>query len=234
MLQQTQVDRVIPFYNAFLKTFPSVRSLAAAPLGDVLKAWQGLGYNRRAKMLHRAAQKVVSVHKGAVPCAYEDLVALPGVGEYTAKAIRTFAFNEPEVLIETNVRTVFIHHFFAKKSGVPDTALAPHIESTLDRKNPRDWYAALMDYGAHLKRTMPNPSRQSAHHSTQKAFRGSDREVRGAILRAVSTATSLRTLPFDTKRTEEQAARLVREGLLERRGRGYRLPATSYPQSLKK
>ena len=121
MLQQTQVDRVIPKYRSFLKKFKTVQVLARAPLGEVLREWQGLGYNRRAKMLHEAAKVIVTNYGGKVPTLYSELVSLPGIGDYTAKAVRVFAWNEPEVLIETNVRSVFLYYFFDKKFKVSDT-----------------------------------------------------------------------------------------------------------------
>ena len=214
MLQQTQVDRVVPYYKAFLKKFPNVKVLASAPLSDVLHLWQGLGYNRRAKMLHSAAKEIVNAHNGRFPKTYEDLIMLPGVGEYTAKAIRTFSYNEPEVFIETNIRTVFIYHFFSRAKNITDATLLPFIEQTLDRKNPREWYAALMDYGTHLKKEHPNPSRKSAHHTTQKPFKGSDREIRGAILKAHLQGESITKLPFDKKRLRLQTERMKKEGMI--------------------
>jgi A/G-specific adenine glycosylase len=216
MLQQTQATRVVPKYEAFLRHFSTARALAEAPLGDVLRAWQGLGYNRRAKYLHEAAKSVMIYHSGRIPRSYEDLRALPGVGDYTARAVRAFAFNEPEVFIETNIRAVFIHHFFPKKKKVSDKELLPYMVASLDRKNPRRWYSALMDYGSYLKQTMPNPSRRSAHHVRQSKFKGSDREIRGAILKAYLAGTSYAQLPFDKKRITTQLARLGAEGLLPR------------------
>jgi len=222
MLQQTQVDRVIPFYRAFLKAFPSVSALAAAPLAEVLRVWQGLGYNRRAKMLHDAAQAIISEHNGRFPRAYEALVALPGVGGYTAKAVRVFAFNEPETFIETNVRSVFIHHFFPRSRSVSDTKLLPLIEASVQHPGveqkkgggAREWYAALMDYGAYLKKTYPNPSRKSAHHAKQKPFKGSNREIRGAIVRASLQGEDVYGVPFAKSRIKQQYAALRREGLI--------------------
>lgn len=248
MLQQTQVDRVIPYYKNFLKRFPTVRSLAEARLGDVLRAWSGLGYNRRAKALHDAAKTIVAkpkptmINHSGFPSSYEDLVALPGVGEYTAKAVRVFAYNEPEILIETNIRATFIHYFFQKRGTlrtkrgldaekITDTELVPLMEKslTLNQKNPRVWYAALMDYGAHLKKTVPNPSRKSAHHAKQKPFKGSDREIRGAILRAASNGIisrrGLDMMPFEHGRIQKQLKNLTREGLVEKRGERYVLPS---------
>jgi len=228
MLQQTQVDRVIPYYKAFLKQFPTVKVLAEASLADVLRAWQGLGYNRRAKMLHEAARVVMIYHNSRFPKTYEELINLPGVGEYTAKAVRTFAFNEPEVMIETNIRTVFLHHFFKNKEHVSDKEILRFIELALDKKNPRVWYAALMDYGAHLKKTLPNPSRKSAHHIKQKPFKGSNREIRGAILRAGTenplSKTVLNSLPFEKERVYEQVRVLEKEGLLVKKNNRYSLP----------
>ena len=209
MLQQTQVERVISFYKKFLKRFPNVQSLASSNLRSVLQNWQGLGYNRRAKMLWETAKR------GPIPRAYGDLIELPGVGDYTAKAVRVFAFNEPEIMIETNIRTVFLHHFFPKKKKVIDADLVPYMILSINKKNSREWYWALMDYGAHLKKTVPNPSRRSATHTRQKSFKGSDREIRGAILRAFLTGRfSLPELPFDKKRVRAQFKKLKSEGLV--------------------
>lgn len=234
MLQQTQVDRVIPYYKNFLKKFPTVNALAHAPLGEVLRAWSGLGYNRRAKMLHDAAKEIIIYDN--FPCEYKELIRLPGVGDYTAKAVRVFAFNEPEVLIETNVRTVFIHHFFPRSRSVSDHTLLPLIEQTVPHPGvaqkagvgPREWYAAIMDYGTHLKKTHGNVSRRSAHYIKQKPLKGSNREVRGALLRALHhvprTFGELRTLPFEHGRLERQLTALVSEGFVVKSGHRYRLP----------
>ncbi len=227
MLQQTQVDRVIPKYKAFLKKFPTVRALADASLGDVLREWQGLGYNRRAKMLHEAAKEVVVKYDGKIPRTYIDLLNLRGVGEYTAKAVRVFAWNEPEVMIETNIRSVFIHHFFPNKVVVSDEDLHPYMGEFLDKKNSREWYAALMDYGSYLKKTFPNPSRKSVHHTRQKPFKGSDREIRGALLRELSkkplTPKELDMLPFQNRRISAQLKRLIQEGFVTLRKFKYAL-----------
>jgi len=228
MLQQTQVDRVIPKFKAFIKRFPTVSSLARTSLGDVLREWQGLGYNRRAKMLHQAAQVIERDFKGRIPREYEALRSLPGVGEYTAKAVRVFAFNKPEVLIETNVRTVFIHHCFPKEETVADKKLIPLIQEALDTKNPREWYAALMDYGTHLKKTVGNVSRKSAQYVKQKPFRGSSREVRGAIIKRLAggkaSRTSLYKLPFASERIAKEVDTLLKEGLVVAERRSLKLP----------
>lgn len=185
MLQQTQVDRVTGKYKAFLSAFPDFSSLAAAPLDAVLAVWQGLGYNRRALNLKRCAEAVVADHDGALPSSITELEKLPGIGHYTARAVAAFAFSVPSVFIETNIRTVFIHHFFHNQEKVHDREIAPLVEGTLDHDNPREWYYALMDYGAHLKRLHGNPSRRSAHHAIQSPFRGSNRELRSMILKAI-------------------------------------------------
>lgn len=118
MLQQTQVDRVIPKFEQFIAQFPDEATLAAAPLADVLRAWQGLGYNRRAKFLHEAAKSITS--QGNFPQDETGLLALPGVGINTAGAIRAYAYNQPAIYIETNVRAVYIHHFFHNQELVDD------------------------------------------------------------------------------------------------------------------
>ncbi|MEK7628667.1 MAG: A/G-specific adenine glycosylase [Patescibacteria group bacterium] len=195
MLQQTQVTRVIPYYENFLREFPTMNVLAQKKLGAVLKMWSGLGYNRRAKFLHGAAQAVVAHNRGVVPRSYDDLRALPGVGDYTAKAVRIFAYNEREVCIETNIRTVFIHHFFPQARRVDDARLMPLIAQALAQvDSPREWYAALMDYGVYLKETKGNSARKSTVYTKQKAFRGSPREARGRVLRAL-----LKGLAMDEK-----------------------------------
>ena len=264
MLQQTQVARVEQRWGAWLERFPSVEALAAAPVAEVLAAWQGMGYNRRALALKSAAEKIVAEHGGVFPRETEELVALPGIGPATAQGIRAFAFNLPGVYLETNVRSVFLHAFFPDAVGVPDRELIPLIAancpdapagecgdaaalagekcasdaagvcrpgdsadggtrcgdagvsdavnggkvrassansagraSRRSRKaplppfatpqdaddTPRAWYYALLDYGAYLKQTLPNPSRRSAAHTRQSAFEGSVRQKRAELVR---------------------------------------------------
>ena len=184
MLQQTQTGRVASKYREFLKQFPDVCALAQAGVVEVLAAWQGLGYNRRALALHRTACIICTDFAGLVPQEKQALLALPGIGPYTAAAIRAFAFDLPDVFIETNIRTVFIHEFFPGATTVHDRDILPMVEATLDRSAPRRWYQALMDYGAMLKES-GNPSRRSAHHRVQSRFKGSRREARGIILRTL-------------------------------------------------
>lgn len=183
MLQQTQVSRVIPKFEVWVKAFPSTTTLAEAPLSQVLEMWSGLGYNRRAKFLHEAAKYIENEHRGSLPVREEELRKLPGVGNNTAGAIMAYAFNEPTVFIETNIRTAYIFHFFHGKEGVGDVELLPHIAATVDKENPREWYWALMDYGSYIKRTEGNYSKASKHHAKQSRFEGSKRQVRGKILK---------------------------------------------------
>jgi len=183
MLQQTQVERVAQKYPLFLQRFPDFTALAAASVAEVLAAWQGLGYNRRALYLLRLAQQVQSQHGGILPADLARLKALPGIGAATAASILAFAFNQPVIFIETNIRRVFLHSFFPGEQRVHDTQLLPLIEAALDRENPREWYYALMDFGSALKKKTANPNRRSAHYQRQSKFAGSVREMRGNIVR---------------------------------------------------
>jgi A/G-specific adenine glycosylase len=183
MLQQTQVARVIPKFEMFLKKFPAFEDLAKAGTRELVALWRGLGYNRRALALREAAKIVVSEHKGKLPKDIEKIDELPGVGRATAAAIYIYAWNRPAGFVETNIRTVFIHHFFPKKHKVSDENIFELVEQTLDVKRPREWYYALMDYGAMLKREVGNLSRQGLVYKRQSAFTGSRREIRGKILR---------------------------------------------------
>lgn len=228
MLQQTQVARVIPKYKALLAAFPSATKLAEAPLGEVLRLWQGLGYNRRAKFLHAAARVIA---KDGFPDSYEAIRALPGVGAYTAGAIMAFAYEVSVPIIETNIRTVYLHHFYPDQSDVTDAALLPLIAETLPkRRSVRLWYYALMDYGAHLKVVVGNKSAQSRHYTKQSRFAGSDRQIRGAIVRQLAqrslTKPALKTAltGFAPERIEMQLVNLLSEGLIMKSGQRYSLP----------
>ncbi len=193
MLQQTQAPRALLKYENFIDLFPDIFTLADASLHEVLDAWQGLGYNRRALALKESAKLIVTRHGGVVPRDEESLISLPGIGPSTAGGILAFAFNEPVILIETNIRAVFIHHFFLpQENPVADCELLPLIENTLDTSNPRRWYNALMDYGTFLKKAHKNPARRSAHHTIQSPFEGSIRQMRGAILRLLLERVQLR------------------------------------------
>lgn len=185
MLQQTQVERVAVRYPEFLERFPDFESLADAPQSEVLLAWQGMGYNRRAIALQKTARRVADDYGGNLPADVEALATLPGIGKATAAAICAYAFNMPVVYIETNIRRTFIHFFFQDREDVRDDEILPLVEQALDRGNPREWYSALMDYGTVLKKRTANPNRRSASYTKQSRFEGSDRQVRGKILALV-------------------------------------------------
>jgi A/G-specific adenine glycosylase len=191
MLQQTQVSRVLGRWERFLERFPGFDALAAAPLAEVLSEWQGLGYNRRAANLRRIAETVVRESGGALPRDPAVLQTLPGLGAATAASVSVFAYGTPVAFIETNVRAVYLHVFFADTDGVRDAELVPIAEAALDREDPDRWHWALMDYGVELKRSLPNPSRRSAHHARQGRFEGSSRQLRGKVLRALLAAGPL-------------------------------------------
>ena len=185
MLQQTQVARVLKHWERWMALFPTVDALAAAGTGDVLAQWQGLGYNRRALALKRAAEACSADRGGTLPSTADELQQLPGIGPATAAGVVAFAFNRPSVYIETNVRTVFLHELFPDRDKVSDRELAPLVAGTCPKDDPRGWYYALLDYGAHLKTQVANPSRRSAHYARQSAFEGSRRQKRAEVVRAV-------------------------------------------------
>lgn len=220
MLQQTQVSRVIPKFEAFIAMFPSEHELAEASLADVLTLWQGLGYNRRAKFLHEAAKTVVQL--GEFPDTYDGLVALPGVGKNTAGAILAYAYNQPSVFIETNVRTVYIHHFFADKTEVSDVEIHLLLEQTIDTEHPRQWYWALMDYGSWLKAQGVRTNAMSKGYKKQSPLKGSVREIRGQIIKALTEQSTLteaelhRHVTVDN-RYDTALAGLVADGLVRSR-----------------
>ncbi|HET6350599.1 MAG TPA: adenine glycosylase [Coriobacteriia bacterium] len=251
MLQQTQVARVVPYFDRWATEFPDLEALAAAPLEAVLRQWQGLGYNRRAIALKRAAEDLVvrADASGAVaaqlPRETTELVALPGIGPATAAGIRAFAFGEPSVYLETNVRAVFLHDFFPDAEGVPDRVLLPIVEAAAvgaqgQGIGARDWNYALLDYGAWLKSSVPNPSRRSAHHTRQSTFEGSKRQKRARLLRLVmerpghdsdAYAVALGEAEFAAGRGEPSAGEilglleeLAREGFVVREDGGWRIP----------
>lgn len=184
MLQQTQVERVMGYYPHFLMRFPDLSSLAATSHAELLAAWQGLGYNRRALNLKKTAEMIIRDHGGALPKDPAELEKLPGIGHATAGAVAAFVFNAPTVFIETNIRRAFLYHFFPRSHAVDDRKILPLIAAARPRKNPRTWYYALMDYGAALgKQAHRNPNRRSRHYTRQTRFTGSDRELRGRIIR---------------------------------------------------
>lgn len=217
MLQQTQVERVSRMYSLFIKKFPSFKALARAPVSRVLLGWQGLGYNRRALNLQKLAQIVTEKYKGKLPETVEELDALPGIGKGTAGSLSAFVFNKPVPFIETNIRRVFLHHFFPGKKSVHDGGILKLVEKTVDKKNPREWYYALMDYGSHLGKKVENPNRRSKHYSKQSKFEGSNRQLRGRILKATLVGASqgeLEHLAGSKAKLARVRGELEREGFL--------------------
>lgn len=242
MLQQTQVDRVRVKFTSFIKRFPDWKSLAEATNHEVLSEWSGLGYNRRGLYLKRIAE--IAVKERAYDfllnskasnredaALYDLLLELPGIGPNTAGSILAFAFNAPVPFIETNIRSVFIHFFFKNsKRKIPDAEIFPLIERTLDGKGPREWYYALMDYGSRLKRSQPNPSRKSAHHSKQSAFKGSNRELRSSLLKMIMKANSSISIiekqfksGWDVIQVRKNLADLEKEGFIKKIGSVYQI-----------
>ena len=220
MLQQTQTKRVMGKYEEFIAWFPDLATLASANLQSVLRAWQGLGYNRRAVSLKETAVRVIEEHDGRLPDDLDELMRLPGIGRSTAGAILAFAYGIPVPFIETNIRRVFIHFFFSEREDVKDSEILPLVEQTLDRENPRDWYYALMDYGAMLKTKLPNPNRKSAHYTRQAPFEGSNRQIRGKILKLLLSSGSLHEneligkLNGDPSRLRTILREMVRDGFV--------------------
>jgi len=229
MLQQTQVERVIERFQEFLDAFPDFTALARAPLPKLLKIWQGMGYNRRALALRALAQKVVDEHRGRLPQEPEQLIALPGIGPYTAGAIAAFAFNRPVVFMDTNIRRVYIHEFFHDRDDIHDDEIIPFLERTIDAENPRKWYNALMDYGTMLKKEQVNPNRRSAHYSRQSPFENSNRQVRGRILNVLVKEAPLTQAQIvlrsgmDLERVKQNLSQLMEEGFIKKKGRSFAL-----------
>lgn len=192
MLQQTQVGRVLVKYTEFLTRFPTAESLAKAPLRDVLTLWQGLGYNRRAKFLHEASKKIVEAKPSELK-SYIFLCSLPGVGQSTAGAVFAFTQNKPVVFIETNIRTVILHHFFTDitEEKVPDIKIQEVLKKMIEKLpkdfGPRDFYYAMYDYGTYLKQTLGTQRKllhqKSTSYTKQSKFQGSRRQLRAYILK---------------------------------------------------
>lgn len=220
MLQQTQTSRVREKYLEFTRAVPSFEALSETPLQNVLTLWQGLGYNRRAKSLKQIGETVVSHYGGKLPRSPETLETLPGIGPATARSIAAFAFNEPVVFIETNIRFVFIYTFFSSHDTVHDREILPLVEQSLYRENISLWYNALMDYGSFLKNREPEIAMKSAHYTKQAPFKNSNRQIRGAILRTltsrgtISIPELIEELPYPDERIRKALFQLETERFL--------------------
>jgi A/G-specific adenine glycosylase len=238
MLQQTQASRVEPAFEKFLERFPDVGTLAGASRAAVIRAWAGLGYNRRAVALHEAARAIVRDHGGRLPREPEVLRGLPGVGPYTAAAVASIGFGDPVPALDTNVRRVVARVVLGRDPvAVPGPELEAAASSWLDRSAPADWNQAVMDLGRLVCRPAPrcgqcplaercrfrrSRARPRSSGRRQAAFDGSDRQVRGAIVRALRAGRSLdppgiaAATGHDVARIERLVAGLARDGLLER------------------
>jgi len=225
MLQQTQVARVLVKYPEFISRFPTFRSLADSHTTTLLRIWKGMGYNRRALYLKKSAQTIMGAYRGILPSDTTLLDALPGIGYATACSIAAFAYNQPVVFIETNIRRVFIHHFFSHADQVSDTQITPLVEKTLDTKNPREWYWALMDYGAHLAKSLENPNVKSSHYVKQKKFEGSVRQLRGEVLRLLLQkpypVEELAIMFIHDKRFSQAISGMKKDGLIKEKNGNY-------------
>ena len=221
MLQQTQTSRVSEKYLKFVKKFPNFKALSKAPLEDILKAWQGLGYNRRAIALKKIAEMVINDFGGKLPESIDVLKKFPQIGHNTASSIVAFAFNKPSFFIETNIRRVYIYFFFSQKEFIDDKEILPLVKSTLDYSNPRKWYYALMDFGVMLKKKFPDLNKRSSSYRKQSQFKGSDREIRGKVLKLVLAKKSLlkseliKNLGFSKNKVEKILMQLHKEGFIQ-------------------
>lgn len=251
MLQQTQAERVAARYPAFVARFPTPSAMAAAAPADVLAEWAGLGYNRRAVALHATATALVQRHGGEVPRDVAALEALPGVGPYTARAVRAFAFDAPAAPVDTNVARVLARLV----AGAPcSRSQAQRLADDLaPRYAPREWASALMELGSQVCTARrprcevcpvagdcawgaaggpdDDPAAASAHRSRpQAAFAGSDRQARGRLVEAlrhgpVSDACLGEVSGVgDPARLERLVAGLIGDGLAQRARDGLRLP----------
>jgi len=234
MLQQTQVARVIPAYRAFLKRFPTLRSLARASLADVLRQWSGLGYNRRARDLHRVARSV----GGALPRDVDGLDALPGIGAYTAGAVACFANGTRVAFADTNIRRVLGRLVLGRVASERE---AVAIDAELMPRDAAWWHHALMDIGATvctaraprcdacpLATTCAGRGRLTREpRRAQPAFATSDRRVRGwivTLLRERDMSVDALSSAIDDPRVPGLLAALASEGMVERTGPTVRLP----------
>ena len=217
MLQQTQVGRVIPKYEAWILRWPNWQTLATASSRELLSAWSGLGYNRRALFLGKLAKEVVGQFEGVLPNQAELLRSLPGIGPYTVNAVLIFAFNKPLVTIDTNIRKVLMHEFNLRNDVSPDQ-LRQLALRVLPKRKSRDWHNALMDYGSLV---LPGQIAGIPPLSRQSRFAGSLRQIRGEIVRqltvrrAVTIAQITRSLKRTRADVKTAAAALQKEGVIQ-------------------
>lgn len=224
MLQQTQVTRVLVKFTEFIEEFPTIEDLAAASLADVLRVWQGLGYNRRAKYLHEAAKQIVSQGQ---PANLDALTQLPGIGRNTAAAMMNYVYEVPTAYVETNIRTVMFHHFFANSTNVIDKEVLEMVDKTIEHESPREWFWALMDYGSDLKSKGYGRLDVSKHYKKQAPLKGSIREVRGKIIALLAQGRVSETTLLEQAGGDDRYSRaiegLLADGLITRNEHGFDL-----------
>lgn len=224
MLQQTQVSRVINYFNAFIEKFPTFNTLSQAPQSAILESWSGLGYNRRAMYLHQGAKVITEQYKELVPSCVETLKKIKGIGEYTASALVTYSYNIPTIFIETNIRTVCFSIFeqYFNEEKISDKKLIKLIEQIIDRENPREWYYAMMDLGTELKKILPQCHlKKSSSYQKQSLFLGSIREIRGKIIKFLTKNNQQKVIRKELEllckdqRVDTCITNLIKEGLIE-------------------
>jgi A/G-specific adenine glycosylase len=224
MLQQTQVNRVILYYEKWISRWPTIHALASASLAEVLQAWMGLGYNTRAINLHKAARKIVTKFGNDVLEAMKQYKEIPGVGRYTSQAVQIFSTNANLVTVDTNIRRIFIKEFNLPEK-VSDKALWELAERCLPRGKSRDWHNALMDYGALFltaKKTGIKPKTQ------QSKFEGSDRQIRARILRCLlkekmSLSELEKTVRIEQIRLRQILDKMMNEKIIMKKNNSYQL-----------
>lgn len=228
MLQQTGVERVQTYYAKFLTEYPDFASLAAANTKKLLSLWQGLGYNRRALNLMRAAQMVVERYGAKLPQTPQDLLLLPGVGPGTAGAVLAYAFNTPHPFVETNIRKAVISYFFPRSKAVRDERIVEIVALAIDKENPREWYYAVVDYGLKMRKSGKVRNAQSAHYKKQSEFEGSNRQLRAHLLRLalakkkITADTAARATGKDRVDVMRNLEALAAEGFITKDGSGYK------------
>ena len=217
MLQQTQVDRVVPKFTAWMGRFPDVAALASAPLRDVLALWSGLGYNSRGQRLQSCARMVTERFGGVVPAAPAELKTLPGIGDYTCRSIPVFADNLDVAAVDTNIRRIIIHEF-ALPEETSKRSIQIAAEQLLPPGRSRDWHNALMDYGSLCLTSRITGIRPL---TKQSKFRGSKRWYRGMIMKELVASDQVFLEELDARygdcswNIREIVGDLVREGLVE-------------------
>lgn len=187
MLQQTQVSRVIQKYSSWMNQWPTLRSFMSASFSDVVIVWSGLGYNRRSRYLYDTLRDIYRQYDGIVPNDQSLLESFAGIGKNTASAIRAYTYNAPVVFIETNIRSAYLYAFFKEHTDkVADDMILCKVHETLDTDQPRQWYYALMDYGTYVKKEYGNQLHKAIQHKKQSKFNGSQRQIRGMIVRTLA------------------------------------------------